>query len=97
MAVEQKIPSPQEVKNGPTQFTNEEITELRELQSKINQVTLQFGQLYITKNRLGEQENLLKNQLSELQKQEETLAQKLSTKYGEGSLDIETGTFTPSS
>ena len=39
--------------------------------------------------------HVLKDKLSELQKQELTLAKSLSNKYGEGSLDLETGTFTP--
>lgn len=95
-AQNEKIPSPSELKKEPFQFSNEEITQLRNLQAEIQQVTIQFGQFHLAKLRLEEQEVLLKDKLSELQKQELTLAKSLSNKYGEGSLDIETGTFTPS-
>ena len=88
---EQKIPSPSDIKKGPTQFTNEELTQLKSLQSEISQ----FGQLYLTKIRLEEQETLLKTKINELKTKETTLAKSLSDKYGQGSLDIETGTFTP--
>ena len=92
---EQKIPSPSDIKKGPTQFTNEELTQLKSLQSEISQTTTQFGQLYLTKIRLEEQETLLKTKINELKTKETTLAKSLSDKYGQGSLDIETGTFTP--
>ena len=39
MATEQKIPSPEDLKKGPVQFTNEEITSLRSLQAKFNIVS----------------------------------------------------------
>ena len=38
----------------------------------------------------------LKNQLKDLEKKETSIAKKLSSKYGKGSIDIETGTFIPS-
>ena len=76
-------------------FTTEEIQNLKDLQSKVNQTTIQFGQLNINKIKLEEAEILLKNQLSELEKEEVKIAKSLSDKYGRGSLDIETGTFTP--
>jgi len=95
MTTEQKIPSPTNLKKTPIQFTNEELQKLRILQDKFNQTTVQFGQLSINKLKLEEAEVTLKNRLSELEKEEITLAKGLSDKYGKGSLDIETGTFTP--
>ena len=95
MTTEQKIPSPSDLKKGPVQFTNEEITKLRNLQSKFNNATIQFGQLKISQIKLKETESTLKNALKELEQEESTLAKSLTEKYGKGSLDIETGTFTP--
>ena len=95
MTTEQKIPSPSDLKKGPVQFTNEEITKLRNLQSKFNNATIQFGQLKISQLKLEESETILKKALAELEKEETTLAKSLTEKYGKGSLDIETGTFTP--
>ena len=42
------------------------------------------------------EETILKKQLVDLEKKETSMAKTLSTKYGEGSIDLETGTFTPS-
>ena len=36
-----------------------------------------------------------RDDLLQIEKEEQELAQTLSDKYGKGSLDIETGTFTP--
>jgi hypothetical protein len=45
--------------------------------------------------KIEEQENIFKNQLKELEKKEISIAKILSSKYGKGSIDIETGTFIP--
>ena len=96
MAAQEKIPSPSDIKKGPVKFTEEEIKNLKNLQNQVQQITIRFGQIQMSKIKLDEQETFLKNKLSELQKQEIALAKSLSDKYGEGSLDIETETFTPS-
>ena len=93
---EQTIPSPSEIINTPKKFTEEELLKLKDLQSRVNQLTLNFGQLHLTKLRLNEQEIILKEKLKEIEKEETTLARALTKKYGKGSLDIETGNFLPS-
>ena len=95
MTTEKKIPSPSDIKKDPVQFTNEEITKLRTLQSKFSNATVQFGQLKISQLKLEESETILKSALAELEKEEATLAKSLTEKYGKGTLDIETGTFNP--
>jgi len=95
MTVKDKIPTPSDIKKGSIQFTNEEIKILRDLQSRVNQTTINFGQLAINKLKLEEAEVMLKKQLTELEVEESKTAKSLSDKYGKGSLDIETGTFTP--
>ena len=44
---------------------------------------------------LEKEESNLKNQLTILEKKEIEIANKLTEKYGKGSLNIETGEFTP--
>ena len=95
MATEEKIPSPSDLKKSPVQFTNDEITKLRSLQAKFNNATIQFGQLKISQIKLEESETILKSALVELEKEEAVLAKSLTEKYGQGTLDIETGTFNP--
>ena len=76
------------------QLTPEELETLQTLQTKTNQITLQFGQLYLSKNRLNEQEVQLKEILKDLEQEETTLAKSLSDKYGNGTLDLDTGKIT---
>ena len=47
------------------------------------------------KKRLEEQEKNLRNQMIDLENQEANIASQLTEKYGKGSINLETGTFTP--
>ena len=95
MTKEQKIPSPQEITGEVKKFTTEEITTLREFQSRMEQIISQLGRVHLSKIKLDEQETLIKDEIKKIENEEQELATKLSDKYGRGSLDIETGTFTP--
>ena len=95
MAIKNQIPSPSEVKTSPTSFSKEALDQLKKLRTELSNMTAQFGQLYINKVKLEEQETLLKKQLAELEQKENTLAKELTDKYGKGSINLETGTFTP--
>ena len=95
MAIKNQIPSPSEVKTSPTSFSKEELDQLKKLRTELSNMTAQFGQLYINKVKLEEQETLLKKQLAELEQKENTLTKELTDKYGKGSINLETGTFTP--
>ena len=93
---ERKLPSPSEIKTTPQSFSQDEISQLKNLRNKINELSLQFGQLTINKIKLEETENKLKKQLNSLEEEESQIAKKLSDKYGDGSIDLNSGTFTPS-
>ena len=95
MAIGNKIPSPKDIKTSPVSFSPEELNELKQLRTDLSTMTAQFGQLTINKIKLEEQETILKKQLAELEQKENTLAKNLTNKYGKGSIDLETGTFTP--
>ena len=96
MAIQkQKIPSPSEIKSSPQSFTPEELNQLKELRSEIGQLTAQMGQLYINKIKLEEAELKLKKELVIIEKKETDIAKTLSDKYGKGSIDLVSGTFTP--
>ena len=79
----------------PQKFTKEEITQIEELQTEINRLMARFGSLQISKIKLEKEEILLKEQLSILEKKETKTAKDLTAKYGKGSLNTETGEFTP--
>ena len=79
----------------PKKVSPEEIEQITTLQTNINKLTRHLGELQINKFRIKEQENLLKEQLLTFGKEESKLAKEFTNKYGKGSLDIETGEFTP--
>jgi len=81
--------------NTPQKFTSEELEKIKNLQIKIDNITTQMGQLYYRKVQLEKQEDTLKNELSSIEKEELSLANELTKKYGKGSLDINSGEFTP--
>ena len=97
MAIQkQKLPKPSEVKKSPTSFTKEELQELKDLRLSLDTITFQLGRVLVEKIKLEETKSNLKNQLKTLEKKEISIAKKLTSKYGKGSIDIETGTFIPS-
>ena len=91
----QQTPQPTQTQ-GPIKFTQEEMDSLKGLQVKMSQIINAFGQLKVAEIRLKNQKNSLEQQLEASQKEEADLAKTLSAKYGKGSLNAETGEFTPS-
>ena len=92
---ESKIPSPKDIKKTPIKFTPQEIEELNSYQSRMNNLIYGLGQLKLTEIQIKDQETQIKQTLIDLKKIEKQTAEKLSKKYGQGSLDIESGTFIP--
>lgn len=83
-------------------FTDEELNEYLSLQAKYQNVIIEMGQLSIRGyqiddaiTKLKEDETRLKDEYLTLQQKEDDLLKATTEKYGEGSLDIKTGIFTP--
>lgn len=76
-------------------FTEEELKSLQDLQGTYQQITLAMGQISLSKIQLENREQSVLNTLSEVREKENELAKELTEKYGKGSLNIETGEFTP--
>ena len=84
-------------------FTQEEMQTVSQLSVKSNNITNRFGQLAIAKINLEkqseaveEEEFKLHEELEALKKEEQETLQSITDKYGPGSLDPQTGVFTPS-
>jgi hypothetical protein len=82
------------------QLTSEELSNVKELALSLNNITSKFGQLKVEKlnlltqiTALEELENTLDKDYFELKDKEYTLSKELSEKYGEGTLNLETGTI----
>ena len=82
--------------NTTKKFTAEEVKQIQDLNVKITQLTTQMGQVYYSKIKLEDQELKLKKELLSIETEEAKLAEQLTKKYGKGSLDIDSGEFTPS-
>ena len=81
---------PEEVK-----FTEEELKQVGTFQQNYSNIQNQFGQLKMAQIRLDEQEVDLENSLKSIQSEEKKFLEGITEKYGQGSLNPETGVFTP--
>ena len=96
--VETDVSSPKEVT-----FTQEELQSLGNLQSSYQEKVALLGQLRVQRLVLNQQmesldtaEENAENEYVAVQQSENELVQTLNGKYGPGSLDPNTGVFTPS-
>ena len=89
---------PKEIK-----FTEDELKSVGDLQVKYNTITNKFGQLTIAKLNLDKQNELLEDEedklhqeLESVRTEEQEVLTGITEKYGPGTLDPQTGVFTPS-
>jgi predicted nuclease with TOPRIM domain len=85
-------------------ITEEELKQLRELHSKYNNITVQFGQLKMEQILLEQQlirlkdlESSLTKECQTLQTEEDGYIKQITDKYGVVDIDLETGTFSTTS
>lgn len=83
-------------------FTEDELKEIQDLSITYQSRQAELGQIAVQKilmeqrvNSFVEREEAIKSEWTELQAKEKALVAKLSEKYGEGTLDPNTGTFEP--
>ena len=86
-----------------SKFTEDELNTIKEIQENYFKNQNNFGQLSVAKIRLNQQmdsliqeEEKLSNEFEDIQNKEKEFLSKLTEKYGEGSLNPETGVFTKS-
>ena len=85
-----------------TKFTEEEMKEIKGIQDEYFNTQNEFGQLYMARLRwntqgkqLDSSEQELKEKLNTLEGKEKEFLDKITAKYGEGSLNQNTGEFIP--
>ena len=69
--------------------------EVKFTEEELKQVQNQIGQLKMAQIRLDNQEVELEDALKQIQSEEKTFLDGITDKYGQGSLNPETGVFTP--
>lgn len=76
-------------------FSEQELDSIKELQKEYNKLSIALGQLELEKMVLKNREETLYSTFKTISEKEQTIIQDLNRKYGVGSLNLETGTFTP--
>ena len=76
-------------------LTQEEIQQIQGLQSKRDQLTIDFGFIELQIQELELQKEGLIEALSKIKNDETQIAKELQEKYGAGNIDLEKGEFTP--
>ena len=79
----------------PIKFTPEEIQEIQDLQELYTTVVTQAGQVHLEEITLHERKGQVEANFGEVKRKEQEILSNLNTKYGEGSINLETGEFTP--
>ena len=79
----------------PIKFTPEEIQEIQGLQQLYTTVVTQAGQVHLEEITLHERKGQVEANFGEVKRKEQEILSNLNTKYGEGSINLETGEFTP--
>ena len=94
--IQQKLEAHREAKTEG-KVAQEDLDNLKKLQADMDRLVVAFGQLTIQETALVAQKETLNKTLVDIKQREVDLAKELSTKYGEGSLDLETGKFSAAS
>ena len=76
-----------------TVLTKEEITQLSSLQEQQNDFVIQLGQTEYQINLLERQKISIKQQIEKFEESQVRLAKQLEDKYGQGSVNLESGEF----
>ena len=79
----------------PVKIEQMDMNEAVEIRRKFTELTIQYGKIGFAKRAIERQQNEVEKQFDELTRQEEKFLNSLHEKYGVGSLNIETGEFTP--
>ena len=95
MLEESKLAEKLKEKQSEVKFTEDELTQVQNIQKSYANVQNQFGQLKMAQIRLDEQEVELEEALKSIQTEESKFLDEITKKYGQGTLNPETGVFTP--
>jgi len=75
--------------------SEEILSEVKELRTKQGSLQAEMGSLGITKQEIKEREAAIYAELKELGSKAQESMNKIREEYGDGSVDLETGEFTP--
>ena len=76
-------------------LTTEEIHRILKVQQDTNDIVVELGQVELALYNLQIRKEGIKLRLDELRKEELSLGQELTNKYGDGSINLDSGEFIP--
>jgi hypothetical protein len=76
-------------------LTQEELQQIADLQNKNRAVVSEFGEIELIKLSIEARVENAKKFLAELREAEQTFGKELSEKYGDGTVDLQSGEFVP--
>jgi septation ring formation regulator EzrA len=76
------------------QLAPEELSKLQETNNKVADIITSLGQIEIQISLLKDNKRSLLDSFTQIQQDQDQLAQELTQKYGDGKIDIATGEFT---
>lgn len=76
------------------QLTPEELSKLQDSNVKVADIVASLGQIEIQMSLLKDNKRSLLDTFAQIQQDQEQLAQELTQKYGDGTIDITSGEFT---
>ena len=77
-------------------FSDDELKSISEIRTSYAEITNRFGQIELTKYNLQKQTEQAEIDFESIKIKEQEILQKITEKYGPGTLDPNTGVFTPS-
>ena len=77
-------------------FTDDELKSIEELRTEYVNITNRFGQIALTRYNVEKQEEQAEADFEQIRAKEHTVLNDITEKYGPGTLDPNTGVFTPS-
>jgi len=80
----------------PITLEQEELQRIASIQQVSQNITFEFGSIELAKRALEAREDRADEALEALKTSENELVQSLSEKYGDGSINLQDGTFEPS-
>ena len=77
-------------------FTDDELKSIEEIRVKYAEITNRFGQISLTEYNLDKQKEQAHADFETVRGEEQKVLNAITEKYGPGTLDPNTGVFTPS-
>lgn len=78
-----------------TKLTQEELDTIKALNEKSQAVTVELGEIELLKIQLIKRRKYAEQYLEDLRSQQESNGKILTEKYGDGTIDLESGEFKP--